>query len=282
MTDLLGMGQFEAARAVLKTSRKFLPAGQYEHWAQTITTREEKGAPSDPAVKKALGLEVFSIQGDPGSELRAATAARDKIQTYYRTGQLDDRDYQNLIGHANSRITRSQDQGLAGLAREHAQAEQMMTTALAVSGPAAVILDAQAQDLKRAALEDLSRNSAYLGQGNEPPLRWYERRKAFYMSQLDSVASQAVASIERRLDHKTVQALMANRAQYRQEAYCYDQLRLLRDRDSLTQNMATFRSRAPGAGGGGGGPAPSAPTVPTTTAQPARAVPPEPNPLGRR
>jgi hypothetical protein len=269
--DSVSAGNWNAARGFLTSARKFLPATRYEHWATTIATREGQGAPSVPEVKKALLRDVYSIKADPSEELRSATSVRDRIDLAYRDNQLDDKDYATLQGHANTRITKSQDQKLTALGREHAQAEQMISEALRVNGPAAAILDTQAQALKTMALEDLTRNSSYIGQGSESPLAWYARRRVFYQSQLSTVANQRLANIDTELRSRgaavnvpltDAQALIRARPSFRNEADYYDAVRLFKEATSLREEMARLKGApttpASTGGGGQGNPNPAA------------------------
>lgn len=278
--DSITAGNWSVARGFLTSARKFLPATRYEHWATTIANREGQGAPSNPEVYKPLNVAAHSIKGDPGAELAAATAVRDRIEAAYRDNQLDDKDYTSLIGKANTRITRSQDQKLTAVGREHAQAEQMVNELIRVpEGPLSQFMSAQAQNLKSMALEDLTRNSAYIGQGNEPPLAWYARRKAFYTAQIQQVATQRIGDITRQLTSVGAQigvpitdaaSLVRARASFRNEADYYDAVRLAREAQQILEYQRSFKP---------GTPTPGTPTA-QGTAPPA--TPTKTNTLGRQ
>lgn len=280
--DSISAGNWNAARGFLTSARKFLPATRYEHWATTITNREGQGAPSNPAVYKPLNSVVNSIKGDPGEELRAATAVRDRIEAAYRDNQIDDKDYTSLIGKANTRITKSQDAKLSAVGREHAQVEQIITSTLRVpAGEFSQFLSGQAQNLTTMALEDLTRNSAYIGQGNEPPLKWLARQKAFYQAQLDGVADQRLSDIERQLrviggrvgvQITDAQQIIQSRGAFRSDADYYDAVRLFRESQEIQRVQ---RSLKPGP--------PKSTTPPQAGASPTPPVTPAgTNPLGRR
>ena len=280
--DAVGAGQWATAREGLQSVRRFLPATRYEHWADTIANREGKGAPSNAEVKKALNLAVYSVQADPGEELRAAQSVHDRIERAYRDNQLDDKDYQNLIGHATTRMTKSQDAKLSAVGREHAQAEQLISEVVRVpAGEFSMFLSGQAQNLKTMALEDLTRNSVYLGQGNEPPLKWFARQKAFYAAQLDTVATQRLSDIDRQLRSVGARVgvpitdaatLTRSKASFRTEADYYDAVRLFREAQEIRTFQQSFKPAAPRT--------PTAGASPPPAATPASA--PGANPLGRR
>ncbi len=283
ITDSIAAGNWNVARGFLTSARKFLPATRYEHWQDTIANREGKGKPSEPVVFKALNLDVNSVKSDAGADLRAAQSVHGKIEAAYRANQLDDKDYTSLIGKANTRIAQSQNTGVTELGREHAQAEQLIKEALRVpAGEFSMFLSGQAQNLTNMALEDLTRNSAYLKQGNEPPLKWYTRQKLFYQSQLDTVASQRLSDIERQLRSTGARlgvpitdaaTLAQSKTSFRNEADYYDAVRLFKESQEIRRLQQSFKPAA--------GPKPA--TTPTAGA-PSQATPAAAgvNPLGRR
>lgn len=281
ISDAIGAGNWNVARGFLSSARKFLPATRYEHWQDTIANREGQGAPSNPEVKKALNLLVYSVKADPGEELRAAQAVHGRIDAAYRANQLDDKDYQNLIGHATTRVTKSQDAKLTALGREHAQAEQLVSDLVRVpGGPLSQFMDQQAQNLKTMALEDLTRNSAYIGQGSEAPLAWYTRRKAFYTAQLQTVAAQRMADIERQLRQTGTQVgvtltsastIQQARGRFRNEADYYDALRLFKESQDIRRLQSGFKAPPTG----------QTPTAGTEQPRPSATPAAGANPLGR-
>lgn len=273
--DALDAGKFATARATLQISRRFLSGERYEHWANTITAREEKGTPSNPEVRKALDREAYTVAGDSVSELRAATTVMAKIDDAVSRGQLDNKDHVRLATHVQSRIARSQDQNLASLGREHNDVEQNLTQLLRVpAGIGSMFLSDQAQSLLTAAKEDLSRNSSYLGRGNELPSAWFTRRKAFYLSQLDTLSAQRQTDITRALGaYQTPQELLAARGNFPNQADYYDLVRMMKERAEIQAWQQRFKNPTPGPTAGQPGPA--APTTPTAPVKPAG------NPLGR-
>jgi hypothetical protein len=278
--DSMDAGNFQTARATLQIARRFLSGEKYEHWANTITHREGQGVPSNPEVRKAIDRELYTVAGDAASELQAAQRVLAKIDDAYSRNLLDDKDHTRQASHAQSRITRAQDQRLAAVGREHNQAEQLLKEWTRVpAGLGSMFLSDQAQTLLTAGLEDLTRNSSYMGQGDEPPLAWAARRKTFYVAQLDTIANQRKQDITRALRaHQTPQALQAARSSFSTEADYYDAVRMMKERSEIERWQRELKGGAPTAPT-----TTAAPTPPTAPATPtsARGVPSAPNPLGR-
>jgi len=249
--DALLSRNFDAAHGTLAQVRDYLTPERYAHWKDAIVKRESGEGTSDPATNKRLRLAVVEVQDDPQREAAHARAVLADAQEQYRVGRLNDKDYDHVAGAARTRITSAGDKGLSQLGRQHAQAEQLLSEALRVTGPAAPILNTAAQDILQLGLEDLTRNSAYLGKGNENPLDWADRKVHTYRARLQTVATQRIKSLEQDLRrYPDRETLKARRADFRTEADFLDAVRKLRDLELLRQEMSEVGKPSMPAGGG--------------------------------
>lgn len=260
VVDLITSREFGRAKLALANGRRFLRPAEYEHLTTTITKQETMGGPSDPDTLKQMRLEVHSITTDPVTTLT-------RLQMALERGLVTGEDFTPLANHVEARI-KAKKEGDPLLARQHAQAEQNLREALRVTGPAAAVLDSAAQSIYTLGLEDLTRNSAYFGKGNENPLDWYDRRKAYYVARLGTVANQRLGDLNKQLkdgngqayatgDPKAdTQALMQRRGTFREGADFWDQMRILRESHELRKAMQELQGR------GGQYPVPTQPSLP--------------------
>ena len=159
--------------------------------------------------------------------------------------------------HLETRINRIKD-GDPMLARQHAQVEQNLKEQLRVEGALSPRINEQAQSILVLAMEDLSRNSAYLGRGEENPFDWETRRKAYYIARVGQVANRRLRDLDDQMrDGNGVayatgtgnakadaQALEAKRSTFKSPAEFLDQKRILMESYKIRQEITILQGRA--------------------------------------
>ena len=217
-----------------------------------------EGGPGDPATIKALETEVYSI---------AAATKASQLETRILKARLADqipRSISNrLMEHvqvlAAKKKEEEKDPAKEFLGRQHAQVEQLIRQSLKTTGGLSLDFDGHTEEVISQAMQDLTMASAYLGKGEENPIEWWNRKRAYYTARVADRATTRISVLQGQLDprFKDAAALRdAGSAAYGNDMAAWrEQVRLQLELAALRREQARLRLS-----GGGGGTTPPSPS----------------------
>lgn len=229
----------------LQDVSRLLTSEKLDHYDKVLKGQALSGVAVHPETVRRLTGDVYRTNVTP--EQIAATTRDVELAFEQRRITIDQ--YKEWKSHLQSLSLRKQTEGrdLAQtyLSRRHQQTEQNMRAALRTTSSISLDFDASAEEVLSQALEDLTRNSAYFGKGNEDPEEWWNRRKAFYVARVSDRASTRLEQLRKQTRYPDFATTNANRGAFASEADYYDQVRLWKEIRDLERETARLKTAGP-------------------------------------
>ena len=227
----LSLGDLETARTTLRMKEE-----DYTKLWNVIS--ETKEPASNPDLLRRAEIAVRSEQ--PG-------ITKAQLASWYGSGGLNTADYDRLDNKLTENLRHLDvlnERGETRVSADHAQAEQLLRTALQTTSPLEV-LNQEGQQAYSLALDELTRRSKRFG-GKEDPIPVYRDILPKYQAVLEQAVSGRVSVMRSTLKHRSVTDLRNAYQGKAQDQGFFDSLRTLRDIENLENAMARMPQKPKG------------------------------------
>ena len=227
----LGLPELEVVRKALRMKEE-----DYTKLWNVINDTKEPA--SNPIMLRQMELAVRSAQ---------PTVTKAQLAGAYGPGGLNTADYDRLDNKLTENLRHLDaltERGETRIGADHAQAEQLLRTALQTTSPLEA-LNQEGQQAYSLALDELTRRSKRFG-GAEDPISVYREILPKYQAILSSAVEGRISVMRSTVRHKTAKELQQAYQGRPQDQTFFDALRTLRDIDSMEKAISQMPKKPKG------------------------------------